>query len=64
LETALADIPALPLNEDQAQRLRQGQAVQVPTVEDGAVCVMGEGRPIAVAEVRNSWVRPVRVFNL
>lgn len=64
VETALDDIPALPLTEAQAQRLREGQAVQVQAAPDGAVCVMAGGNPIAIARVEDGEVRPVRVFNL
>lgn len=64
VETALADIPALALTEPQAIRLRRGQAVRVLNVEDGTVCAMQDGRAIAVAEVAEGEVRPVRVFNL
>ena len=64
VETALADIPALPLTEIQAARLREGQVVQVPAAENGAVCVMAGGSLIAVAQVEDGQVRPVRVFNL
>ena len=64
VETALADIPALPLTEIQAARLREGQVVQVPAAENGAVCVMAGGSLVAVAQVEDGQVRPVRVFNL
>ena len=64
VETALADIPALPMTEDQAERLRQGQAISTSTAEPGAVCVMAGGHPIAVANVVDGEVRAVRVFNL
>ena len=64
VETALADIPALALTETDATRLRQGQYIQVPGTEDGTVCVMAEGRPVALARVSGGEVQPVRVFNL
>ncbi len=64
VETALADIPALALTESDATRLRRGQCIQVPGTEDGTVCVMAEGRPVALARVIGGEVQPVRVFNL
>ena len=64
VETALADIPALPLTEHEARRLRDGQSVQVPAAGDGDVFVTSGGVPIAVARVEGGNVRPVRVFNL
>ena len=64
VELALADIPALDLTEPQAQRLRAGQMVRVPTSNPGAVCAMADGLPIALARVEDGEVRAVRVFNL
>jgi tRNA pseudouridine55 synthase len=64
VELALADIPALDLTEPQAQRLRAGQMVRVPTSNPGAVCAMADGLPIALACVEDGEVRAVRVFNL
>ena len=64
VETALADIPALALTEPQANRLKNGQKVRVLHAEDGIVCAMAAGKPVAVAEVEEGEVRPVRVFNL
>ena len=64
VELALADIPALDLTEPQAQRLRAGQMVRVPTANPGAVCAMADGLPIALARVEDGEVRAVRVFNL
>jgi len=64
VELALADIPALDLTGPQAQRLRAGQMVWVPTADPGAVCAMADGLPIALAHVEDGEVRAVRVFNL
>ncbi|MSP21389.1 MAG: tRNA pseudouridine(55) synthase TruB [Alphaproteobacteria bacterium] len=61
---ALADIPALALTDAEAQRLRAGLPVQVPSAEPGPVCAMADGLPIAVARVLDGEVRAVRVFNL
>lgn len=63
VELALADIPALPLTGPQAERLRAGQMIRVPTAGPGAVCAMAGGHPIALATVEDGEVRAVRVFN-
>ena len=63
VETALADIPALPLTDDQAERLRSGQRVRVPKADSGPVFATAGGHPIAVANVVDGEVRAVRVFN-
>ena len=55
---------AMDLTEPQAQRLRAGQMVRVPTSNPGAVCAMADGLPIALARVEDGEVRAVRVFNL
>ena len=63
VETALADIPALPLTGPQADRLRAGQMIRVPTADPGAVYAMAGGHPIALARVEDGEVRAFRVFN-
>lgn len=64
VETALADIPALPLTDEEAARLRSGQRVRVPNTESGPVFATAGGHPIAVANVVDGEVQAVRVFNL
>ena len=64
VETALADIPALAMTDSQATRLSQGQVVQVLGTEPGLVRVTADDRLVALAEVHDGDVRPVRVFNL
>lgn len=64
VEAALVDIPALHLTKTQAERLRHGQAVRVLRTENGTVCVVAAGRPVALAEVTDGEARTVRVFNL
>jgi tRNA pseudouridine55 synthase len=64
VETALDDIPALAMTESQATRLSQGQIVQVLGTEPGLVRVTADDRLVALAEVNDGDVRPVRVFNL
>lgn len=74
IETVLDDIPALALTEQEARRLRQGQAVPALPVAtrspltdfklDEIVCAMTGGRLVALVKVTGGEVRPVRVMNL
>ncbi len=63
VETALADIPALPLTGSQAKSLKDGQFVRVDTMTKGTVVAVCDGFPIAIAHVEDCKIRPVRVFN-
>lgn len=62
--TALADIPALAVTEHEADRLRHGQSLRLPTANDGTVCVTVGGAPVAIADATQGIVQPLRVFNL
>lgn len=62
--TVLDDIPALAVTDYEADRLRHGQSIKLPTARCGLVCVTHNDVPLALAEVQNGNVRPVRVFNL
>lgn len=62
--TALADIPALAVTENEADRIRHGQAVNLPTARSGTICLTHGGMPLAVAEASEGLVKPLRVFNL
>ena len=74
LETALDDIPALALTEDQAKALRCGQAVTPLCTQDWAclsqigngatVCATLGGKLVALAEVAAGGIRPLRVLNI
>lgn len=74
VETALDDIPAFAVTDEDAFRLSQGRAVvltprQVETMRsalraDRAVLAQGKSGPVAVCEMRAGQLRPVRVFNL
>jgi tRNA pseudouridine55 synthase len=74
VETALDDIPALALTEEEGWCLRHGQSVAaLPVVsrasgtriEPGAViCAMSGGKPVALAQLEGAEIRPLRVLNL
>ncbi len=74
VETALDDIPALAMTEDEARRLQCGQSISALTVARrtplkdiglGTVfCAMAEGKPIALARFEGGELRPIRVLNL
>jgi len=64
LETALDDIPALALDGATAARLRHGQTVSVSTgLKDGIVFVTSDNVPMAMAQLSDGTLKPVRVFN-
>ncbi|MEE2761262.1 MAG: tRNA pseudouridine(55) synthase TruB [Pseudomonadota bacterium] len=73
VETALDDIPALALTEDEARRMQCGQAVtalrvarRMPLKEIGqgsVICAMAEGKPVALARFEGGEIRPIRVLN-
>jgi len=72
--TVLDDIPALALTEEEARRMTLGQSIALwPVVKRNPIEGLADGSPvqalcgeklIAVAEVGNGMVRPVRVMNL
>ena len=76
VESALDDIPALLLNETQADHLKHGRPVRVmgpegrPFVdikcvdEGGVLCAMADGRPVALARLVQGEIRPMRVLNV
>ena len=74
VETALDDIPALALTEDEARRMQCGQAVsalkvarRIPLKKIGqgaVICAMIEGKPVALARFEGGEIRPIRVLNL
>jgi len=64
IETALADIPALAVTAGEAQRLKGGQAIRVPSSLSGTVCVSAGGRAVAIATLEAGELRPFRVFHL
>jgi len=74
ISTALDDIPALALRDDEADRLRQGQAVPVlrpadrarieAVGDDGVVLAIAGDLPVALVRVDGIQIRPLRVLNL
>ena len=74
VETALDDIPALAVTEEDAFRLAQGRSIvllprQVEALRDRVspsriVSAMRGDRLVALGELRAGRVEPVRVFNL
>ncbi|MGE4063867.1 MAG: tRNA pseudouridine(55) synthase TruB [Rhodospirillaceae bacterium] len=73
VKTVLDDIPALALTDEEARRMSLGQAIALwPVVKRKPLTGLDEGqavqalcgeRLVAVAEVGNGMVRPVRVLN-
>jgi len=74
VETALDDIPALALTEDEARRLASGQSIAVQRLASrpspdfiaagSALRAMDQGRVVALARIEDGLLRPVRVLNL
>jgi len=76
IEAALDDIPALTLNETQADHLRHGRPVRgqdsegrsffetSSLVEGDVVCAMADGQPVALARFIDGEIRAVRVLNI
>lgn len=63
IETALADIPALPISEEAALRLSRGASVKMPGNGEGPVRVTAAGKLLALGKLVGGEIRPVRVFN-
>jgi tRNA pseudouridine55 synthase len=62
--TALADIPAVAVIEPEARRVRCGQTIRVPSSKEGTVRVVSDDRLVALAEIHEGEVHPLRIFNL
>jgi tRNA pseudouridine55 synthase len=68
IETVLDGIPALAIDERQAQRLRQGQPVllrgaNAPIAQEAVLVTCG-GRPVGIGAVEQGSLKPKRLFNL
>ena len=78
LETALDDIPALAIKEDETAKLRNGQALSllskpdferlkqsgIDTRNGTEALVTLHSKPVAITQVTGPNVKPVKVFNL
>ena len=69
LQTALDDIPALPVSEQDAEDIRLGRAVSVqmdklPAGHDRQILTEYAGTAVALGDVENGRFKPARVFNL
>ena len=64
VESALDDIPACDVSHDQAMLLRRGQAISLDHADATKVLIRSEEKLVAIGEVSQGSVKPVRVFNL
>ncbi len=65
VESALDDILAIDITDDQAIRLQRGQNVVLPlNAECSTMIARSGGKLIAICEWKESRLKPVRVFNL
>ncbi len=63
VETALVDIPAVAVTGSEAERIKCGQSLRVPSSKEGTVYITSKDRLVAMAHIHSGEVRPVRVFN-
>ena len=65
IRAVLDDIPAFPVSNDEAVRIRQGQAILAPTslVSDKVLLLQGDSE-LAIAELKDGQLYPIRVFNI
>jgi len=65
VEAALDDIPVLEITTKSAQKLCQGQLIKIEnTPETEHLRIVSAGKFMAMAEVRDGFLKPVRVFNI
>jgi tRNA pseudouridine55 synthase len=67
VESALDDILAWDIGPDQAAELRMGRSIHLPsTAEAAGITVLArcEGKAVAICDLSQGSVKPVRVFNL
>jgi tRNA pseudouridine55 synthase len=68
IETVLDGIPALAIDERQAQRLKQGQSVLLrganAPITAQAVLVTWASKPIGICSIEQGALKPKRLFNL
>jgi len=64
LEVGLDDIPALSLNQTDAQAIRQGRVLSELPQPSGLYCAMLDDVPVALIEIMDGTTKIVRGFNL
>ena len=70
VSTALDDIPALAITEEDATRLRRGQKIEVDQstlvsdADDVVMTAIYQGQLVAMVSLRHTTASPIRVFNL
>lgn len=74
LAAAMPDVPAVALTEIEARRLQHGQAIATLPVasrsqsqglcRDAVIYATVLGRPVALAQIKGSEIRPLRVLNV
>ncbi|MAY19720.1 MAG: tRNA pseudouridine(55) synthase TruB [Erythrobacteraceae bacterium] len=64
LEAGLDDIPALNLDQTDAQAVRQGRVLSGLPQPSGLYCAMLDKRPVALMEIQDGTAKVVRGFNL
>lgn len=64
VEAALDDILAFEVTTDQAMRLMRGQSFPVELVSDETVLARHDGKAVALCNVSQGQMKPVRVFNI
>ncbi|PCI61065.1 MAG: tRNA pseudouridine(55) synthase TruB [Kordiimonadales bacterium] len=69
ITTALDDIPALAVTEDEAKAIKFGRSLTLTKAKQGTLVLLAGGLPLAIAEANpdgdgNMTVKPLRVFNI
>ncbi len=62
--TALDDIPALAVTAPEAADIQMGRQIQNPKAKQGTCVLMNGTQPVAIAEAKAEFIRPLRVFNM
>lgn len=62
--TALDDIPALAITAEEANRLKSGQVLRVPSRKTGVVQVWTDDTLVALGDLSAGVLKPLRIFNL
>lgn len=64
ITTALDDILALAVSDEEAKRIRCGMTLSRPEIKQGTLVLMHGDVPLAVAESTDGTIRSLRVFNM